>query len=51
MKFKFYQLKRSGFTKISSPITLEFYLVFYIYFTDFYLFFNFEAVNNIFNDF
>jgi hypothetical protein len=37
-KFKFYQPKRPGFTKISSPVTLEFDLVFYIYFTDFYLF-------------
>jgi hypothetical protein len=41
MKFKFYQLKRSDFIKISSPVTLEFDLVFYIYFADFYLFLKF----------
>jgi hypothetical protein len=41
MKFKFYQPKWPGFTKISSPITLVFDLVFYIYFAVFYLFLKF----------
>jgi hypothetical protein len=30
-KFKFYQPKRLGFTKISSLVTLEFDLVFYFF--------------------
>jgi hypothetical protein len=38
IKFKFYQPKRSDFTKISSLVTLEF--------ADFYLFWNFETVNS-----
>jgi hypothetical protein len=46
IKFKFYQPKRSDFTKISSLVTLEFDLIFYIYFADFYLFWNFETVNS-----
>jgi hypothetical protein len=33
-KVKFYQSKRLGFTKISSLVTLEFDLVFYIFFAD-----------------
>jgi hypothetical protein len=41
MKVKFYQFKRLGFTKISSLVTLEFDLVFYIFFANFYLFKNF----------
>jgi hypothetical protein len=41
-KVKFYQSKRLGFTKISSLVTLEFDLIFYIFFADFYLFLKFR---------
>jgi hypothetical protein len=46
MKFKFYQPKRPDFTKMYSPVTLEFDLVFYIYIGDF-----FEIVNSEFSSF
>jgi hypothetical protein len=52
MKVKFYQSKRLGFTKISSLVTLEFDLIFYIFFADFYLFSKFfKTMNNKFEGF
>jgi hypothetical protein len=38
-KFKFYQPKRLGFTKISSPVTFEFDLVFLHFFLLIFIFF------------
>jgi hypothetical protein len=46
IKFKFYQHKRSDFTKISSPVTLEFDLVFTYSLLIFIFFKKIESVNS-----
>jgi hypothetical protein len=47
MKFKFKPTKRCRFEKISSPLILEFYLVFFTYFSWFFIFLNLWTVNPV----
>jgi hypothetical protein len=51
MKFKFKPTKRCRFEKNSSPVILEFHLVFFTYFPDFLFLIFFEFMNSKFGDF